>query len=52
MRRWREKKVQRNLAETGARWLYLPNQRLWSMLRRASRFLRIETAGAEFYQDA
>jgi hypothetical protein len=27
-------------------------QRLWSMLRCASRFLRIETEGAGFYQDA
>jgi hypothetical protein len=52
MRRWREKKVQCNLAETGAQWLYLPaSLRLWSMLRCAPH-LRIETASAEFYQDA
>jgi hypothetical protein len=51
VRRWWEKKVQCNLAEAGAQWLYLPATCDYGQCC-AFPLLRIEPAGAGFYHDA
>jgi hypothetical protein len=52
VRRWREKKVQCNLAEAGAQRLYLPAICDYGQCCAALPLLRIETADAGFYQGA